>query len=146
MDIIVRGKYVITDAGAGEEGILTDGAALLSMGKVVDVGEYEPLKKKYPQATIKGNGKQLLMPGLIDGHSHGWGLTLTQRGISLDFLENGLIDWAFMLGLDPELEAMMSAVRHLRNGCTTRHHNNLRRIKHNGRQEGRPGWSRHRQL
>jgi 5-methylthioadenosine/S-adenosylhomocysteine deaminase len=124
MDILVRGKYVITDAGDGEEGIITDGAALLSGGKVVEVGGYEALKKKYPQATLKGDGEQLLMPGLIDGHSHGWGLTLTQRGISLDFLENGLIDWAFMLGLDPEIESMMSAVRHLRNGCTTRHHNN----------------------
>ena len=26
MDILIRGKYVITDAGDGEEGILTDGA------------------------------------------------------------------------------------------------------------------------
>ena len=124
MDILARGKYVITDPGEGEKGILTDGAAYLSHGKVVAVGAYQSLKDKYPRAVIKGNGEQLLMPGLIDGHSHGWGLTLTQRGISLDFLENGLIDWAFMLNLDPELEAMMSAVRHLRNGCTTRHHNN----------------------
>lgn len=90
----------------------------------MDVGEYGSLKKNYPHGSIKGNGEQLLMPGLIDGHSHGWGLTLTKRGISLDFLENGLIDWAFMLGLDPELESMMSAVRHLRNGCRARHHNN----------------------
>lgn len=124
MDILVRGRYVITDAASGENGILTDGAAYLSEGQVVEVGDYESLKKKYPQATVKGNGQQLLMPGLIDGHSHGWGLTLTQRGIGLDFLENGLIDWAFMINLDPGLSAMMSAVRHLRSGCTTMHHNN----------------------
>ena len=123
MDILVRGKYVITDPGAGEEGILADGAALVSGDKIVEVGQYDSLSKKHPQATVKGNGEQLLMPGLIDGHSHGLGLTFTQRGIPLDFLENGLIDWAFMPGLDPEIESMMSAVRHLRNGCTTRHHN-----------------------
>ena len=124
MDILIRGKYVITEAAAGEKGILTDGAVYFSGGQVVEVGDYESLRTKYPQATVKGNGKQLLMPGLIDGHSHGWGLTMTQRGTDLDFLENGLIDWAFMIQLDPALSAMMSAVRHLRNGCTTMHHNN----------------------
>ena len=123
MDILVRGKYVITDAGDGENGILADGAALLSGDTILEVGGYDALKKKHPQASVKGNGEQLLMPGLIDGHSHGMGLTITQRGIPLDFLENGLIDWAFMLGLDPEIESMLSAVRHVRNGCTTRHHN-----------------------
>ncbi|MBW2056033.1 MAG: amidohydrolase family protein [Deltaproteobacteria bacterium] len=124
MDILVRGKYVITDAGAGEKGILTDGAVYVSGGRVVEVGDYASLKERHPQAAVKGNGKQLLMPGLIDGHSHGWGLTLTQMGFDLDFLENGLIDWAFMVPLDPEVSAMMSAVRHLQGGCTTMHHNN----------------------
>jgi len=123
MDIIIRGKYVITDASAGENGILTDGAAYLSGGKVTEVTDYESLKKKYPQATVLGNGLQLLMPGLIDGHSHGRGLTHIQGGITFDFLENALIDWAGVVNIDPELNAMMSAVRHLRNGCTTMHHN-----------------------
>jgi 5-methylthioadenosine/S-adenosylhomocysteine deaminase len=124
MDILARGKYVITDANDGEKGILKDGAVYFSEGKVVEVGDYTILKEKYPNAIIKGNGKQLLMPGLIDGHSHGWGLSAIQRGISYDFLENALIDWAFMVNIDPDLNAMMSAIRHLRNGCTTMHHNN----------------------
>ncbi|GAG28787.1 unnamed protein product, partial [marine sediment metagenome] len=51
MDIIARGKYVITDASAGENGLLTDGAAYFSGGKVLEVGNYESLRKKYPQAT-----------------------------------------------------------------------------------------------
>ena len=124
MDILVRGKFVITDASLGEDGILTDGAVYFSGGKVVEVGDYDSLKGKYPNADVKGTGYQLLMPGLIDGHSHGWGLSAIQRGVSYDFLENALIDWAFMFDIDPELNAMMSAVRHLRGGCTTMHHNN----------------------
>jgi len=127
MDILARGKFVITDAASGEDGIITDGAAYLSEGKIIEVGDYASLKKKYPKATIKGNGQQLLMPGLIDGHSHGWGLTAIQRGIPYDFLENLIIDWAFMIEIDPELSAMMCAVRHLRNGCTTMHHNHSQR-------------------
>jgi len=124
MDILGRGKFVITDASLGEDGILTDGAVYFSGGKVVEVGDYDSLKGKYPNADVKGTGYQLLMPGLIDGHSHGWGLSAIQRGVSYDFLENALIDWAFMFDIDPELNAMMSAVRHLRGGCTTMHHNN----------------------
>jgi len=123
MDLLVRGKYVIIDASLGEEGILTDGAVFVSNGKVVEAGDYESLKAKYPEAAVQGNGTQLLMPGLIDGHSHGWGLSAIQRGVGYDFLENALIDWAFMFDIDPDLNAMMSAVRHIRNGCTTVHHN-----------------------
>jgi 5-methylthioadenosine/S-adenosylhomocysteine deaminase len=124
MNILARGKYVITDAGAGEDGILDDGAVYISAGKVVETGDFAALKEKYPDAEIKGNGRQLLMPGLIDGHTHGWGLTAIQRGVLYDFLENALIDWAQMVSVDPELMAMMCAVRHLRGGCTTMHHNN----------------------
>jgi len=124
MSILVRGKWVITDAGDGEKGIIEDGAVYFSEGKVADSGEFRSLKQKYPEATVKGNGKQLLMPGFVDGHSHGWGLSAIQRGTTYDFLENALIDWAKMLDIDPELNAMMSAVRHLRSGCTTMHHNN----------------------
>ena len=124
MDILARGKYVITDASAGEEGILSDGAAYFSGGKVIEVGGYDSLKKKYPKVTVKGNGKQLLMPGIIDGHSHGWGLSAIQRGALWDFLENLRFNLAYMVTIDPELNAMISAVRHLRSGCTTMHHNN----------------------
>lgn len=124
MDILARGKYVITDASAGEGGIINDGAAYFSGGKVIEVGNYEALKEKYPQATVKGNGQQLLMPGFIDGHSHGWGLSSIQRGLKYDFLENCLIDWTALFEIDPEINGMMTAIRHLRSGCTTMHHNN----------------------
>lgn len=123
-ELLVRGKYVITDASVGEEGILNDAAIYISKGKIVEVGDYKALKEKYPKVEVKGNGRQLLMPGLIDGHSHGEGLTTAQRGQPFDYLENGLIDWAGLVEIDPELDAMLSAIRHLRNGCTTMHHNN----------------------
>ena len=101
MDILARGKYVIIDANDREDGIITDGAAYFSKGTVVEVGDYETLRNKYPHAIIKGNGTQLLMPGLIDGHSHGWGLISIQRGITFDFLEISLIDWAGLIDIGP---------------------------------------------
>ena len=124
MGTILRGKYVITDANDGEKGILTDGAIYFSGSTIDEVGDFEQLKAKHPDAEVKGNGRQLLMPGIIDGHTHGWGLSSIQRGVSYDYLENALIDWAYLYDIDPDLNAMMCAVRHLRSGCTTVHHNN----------------------
>ena len=68
MELLVRGQYVVTDANLKEDGILTDSAVLIKEGVIVDVGDYDTLKDKNPKAQIKGNGKQLLMPGIVDGH------------------------------------------------------------------------------
>jgi 5-methylthioadenosine/S-adenosylhomocysteine deaminase len=122
--MIVRGRYVITDARDGEAGVLTDGAVLVRDGVIAEVDAYGSIRERHPAAEVHGNGTQLLMPGLIDAHSHGWGLSSIQQGVLYDFLENALVDWAYMRSIDPELSAALSAVRHLRNGCTTMHHNN----------------------
>ena len=104
--------------------MIRDGAVYFSGDEVGEVGEYHTLKNRHPESEIVGNGKQLLMPGVRDGHSHGGGLTFIQCGMTYDYLENVLFDWAFMPGIDPEINAMLSAVRHLRNGCRTIHHSN----------------------
>lgn len=124
MDILVRGKYIITDPEMDEKSIKHNAAVHILNNKIVEIDDYNILKKKYPKEIVKGNGKQLVMPGLIDGHSHGEGLTTFQRGVSYDFLENYLMDWPKGIVLEPELNAIMVAIRHLRNGCTTLHHNN----------------------
>jgi 5-methylthioadenosine/S-adenosylhomocysteine deaminase len=124
VDMIARGRYVITDARDGEGGVLTDGAILVRDGTIAEVGTYAAIRERHPAIDVVGDGTQLLMPGLIDAHSHGWGLSSIQQGVLYDFLENALVDWAYMRNIDPELSAALSAVRHLRNGCTTMHHNN----------------------
>ncbi len=125
MGILIRGKYLLSDAGKGEKGVLQDTAVYVSDGIVKELGTYPSLRQKYPGAKVVGNGKQLVMPGLIDAHTHGRGLSFLQRGVPFDYLENCLIDWAFAVDLEPELSSMLMAVRHIRNGCTTLHHNNM---------------------
>lgn len=125
MNFIVRGKYVITDSTEKEDGILKDAAVCIQESEIVEVGDYKLLKDKYPGYEVVGNGKQLLMPGLIDAHSHGSGLTFLQKGVSYDFLENCLIDWAYDIPIDHKLDSKLCALRHLRNGSTTIHHNDI---------------------
>lgn len=122
MDMLVRGRYVITDAADREAGVLSDAAVLVSGGRITESGEFRGLRRRHPQAHVVGNGKQLLLPGLIDGHSHGRGLSPIQKGVLNDYLENNLLDWAFMPRFEPQLTAAVCAWRHLRSGCTTIHH------------------------
>lgn len=121
--MLLRGKYVLTE---NEEGRMEfrDDFAVLTEGEVIkEVGPYNDLAVRYPQEEVLGNGRQLLMPGLIDSHTHGAGLSYVQRGVTLDYLENALLKFATAFQLKPETTAALNAVRHIRNGCTTLHHN-----------------------
>ena len=121
--IIMRGAYVITDPRLGASGVISAGAVVIVDGTIRETGPFAAIAPKYPGISVVGDGTQLLMPGLVDAHSHGRGLSPIQKGVHNDFLENALFDWAYMPTLPPELTAAMCALRHLRSGCTLLHHN-----------------------
>ncbi|MGC1891511.1 MAG: hypothetical protein WA709_36450, partial [Stellaceae bacterium] len=121
--IIMRGAYAIPDPRLGASGVIPAGAVVIVDGTVKETGPCAAVVPKYPGATIIGDGTQLLLPGLVDAHSHGRGLSPIQKGARNDFLENALFDWAYMPILPPELTAAICALRHLRSGCTLLHHN-----------------------
>ena len=89
--MLVRGKYALVNASLGEEGIKEDWAVCIDRDKIVETGAYDVLKQKHPDHKTIGDGTQLLMPGLIDAHTHGAGLSFVQRGGTFDFLENSLL-------------------------------------------------------
>ncbi len=121
--IIMRGVQAITDPRLREAGVIPAGAVAISDGIVVETRPFPVMAAKYPDARVIGDGTQLLMPGLVDAHSHGRGLSPIQKGVHNGFLENALFDWAYMPILPPELTAALCALRHLRSGCTLLHHN-----------------------
>ena len=121
--IIMRGAYAITDPRLGASGVIPAGAVVIVDGTIRETGPFAAIAPKYPSIGVIGDGTQLLMPGLVDAHSHGRGLSPIQKGVRNDFLENALFDWAYMPILPPELTAAICALRHLRSGCTLLHHN-----------------------
>src|SRR6516165_12366239 len=121
--IIIRGAHALTDPRLGPAGVIPGGAVAITGGMVAEIGPFAALAPKYPGARVIGDGSQLLIPGLVDAHSHGRGLSPIQKGVHNDFLENALFDWAYMPILPPELTASLCALRHLRSGCTLLHHN-----------------------
>ncbi|MBI2016121.1 MAG: amidohydrolase family protein, partial [Candidatus Rokubacteria bacterium] len=122
MELLLRGKYVLTSAALRAAGVLTDAAILVAGDTIAEVGDWRALRRRHPRAKVLGTGTQLLMPGLVDAHSHGRALSPIQKGVLNDYLENNLFDWAFMPPFDPELTAALGVVRHVRSGCTTIHH------------------------
>ena len=120
MDLLIRGKYVVTSAT--DSRVLTDAAIRVAGDRVAEVGDWDALRRAHPGARVVGNGTQLLLPGLVDAHSHGRAISPIQKGVLNDYLENNLLDWAIMPSFDPELTAALGVVRHVRGGCTTLHH------------------------
>src|ERR1051325_7916862 len=121
--LLMRGRYVLADPRRKDKGVLRDGAIAIEGARIAAVGSFRELEAKHRGSRVLGNGKQLLMPGLVDAHSHGRGMSPIQKGVKNDFLENALFDWAYMHLLPPELCAGMTAYHHLRTGCTLLHHN-----------------------
>jgi 5-methylthioadenosine/S-adenosylhomocysteine deaminase len=120
VELLLRGQYVVPSAG--EARVLTDAAVRVSGDTVAEVGDWSTLRRAHPDIRVVGNGRQLVLPGLIDAHSHGRAISPIQKGVLNDYLENNLLDWAIMPPFDPELTAALGVVRHLRSGCTTIHH------------------------
>ena len=118
--LIVAGDHVLTDPRAGT--VLRDGAVLVAGNRVTETGPRVALEAAHPEAEVIGGAGRLVMPGLIDAHSHGRGLSPIQKGVPYDYLENAFMDWSSMVYLPNELCAALSAVRHLRMGCTAIHH------------------------
>jgi len=121
--LLLHGKYVLTDARLKTQGLIRDGGVLIEGGRIAAVGPFAALVAQHPQVRVIGDGSQLVLPGLVDAHCHGRGLSPIQKGVPTDFLENALFDWAVMPALPPELTAALCALRHIRSGCTLLHHN-----------------------
>jgi 5-methylthioadenosine/S-adenosylhomocysteine deaminase len=86
IDLLVRGDYVVTMDGSGT--IIEDGAIAVDDGVILAIGPADELAAEYPASeTLAGDGR-IVMPGLINGHSHA-AMTLL-RGVADDL---ALMDW-----------------------------------------------------
>jgi 5-methylthioadenosine/S-adenosylhomocysteine deaminase len=119
-DKLVRGGYVVTDAsklpGAG---LIEDGGVAVEGDRVAAVGPYEELKARYPQAEEIGSRRHVVIPGLVNTHHHGWGLTSFQLGFVDDYLESWIPDIWQLKVVDAYLDTLWADMRNIRSGVTT---------------------------
>jgi 5-methylthioadenosine/S-adenosylhomocysteine deaminase len=86
VDLIVAGDYVVTLDESRP--VISDGAVAIDDGTVVAVGSRAEVTAKYRAARSIAGRDRVLMPGLINGHTHA-AMTLL-RGIADD---RELMDW-----------------------------------------------------
>ncbi len=104
---------------------ITDGAVVIDGTDIKAVGLYSELRANYPDAIEIGGEQYLLIPGLVNGHSHGRGLTDFQRGALDNTLESWLLDTRKYKPISPYDDCALSSVRLLTSGVTTTMHNHI---------------------
>ena len=119
---LIRSRAMISrtiDRHRWEE--VNDGAVLQEDGVIVATGTYEALKKRYPNAPVLGTGKEIMLPGFVNGHHH-VGLTPVQLGSPDMPLELWFITRLVTRNLNVYLDTLYSAFEMIASGITTVQH------------------------
>ena len=86
IDLIVLGDWVVTMDNSGT--VLENGAVAIDGGMILAVGPAAEIVAQYPAAETLAGENRVVMPGLVNGHSHA-AMTLL-RGVADDL---ALMDW-----------------------------------------------------
>jgi cytosine/adenosine deaminase-related metal-dependent hydrolase len=65
--LLVRGGHVLT---MGARGDIAGGAVAVSGERIADIGTYADLGRKYPGAKVVGDDYGIVIPGLVNAHTH----------------------------------------------------------------------------
>ncbi|HET6629892.1 MAG TPA: amidohydrolase [Woeseiaceae bacterium] len=122
IDLVVEGRYVITmDDGMT---VIPDGAVAIDDGVIVALGPADRIDAEYAAAERLAGENRIVMPGLINGHSHA-AMTLL-RGVADDLeLMTWLNDYIFPAEVefvDPEFVRIgteLACWEMIRGGTTT---------------------------
>jgi len=100
---------------------VADGAVLQEDGVIVATGTYEALQKRYPNTPVLGTGREIMLPGFVNGHHH-VGLTPVQLGSPDMPLELWFITRLVTRNLNIYLDTLYSAFEMIASGITTVQH------------------------
>jgi 5-methylthioadenosine/S-adenosylhomocysteine deaminase len=128
-ELLVSGDVLLASADAPP---LPNGALLIAGGAVAEVGDRTVLRRAHPGAQEVGGDGMLVLPGLINAHHHGMGISTVQLGFpDPGPPEPGLLDTPFeswmgtMLALDaidPYLGTLYKDVLLIESGVTAHLH------------------------
>jgi len=119
---IVRAGQMVP---AYDKPAVTNAAVAVVGDKIEALGSFAELSNTYPDADVMGGNDFLLIPGLINGHGHGRGLSDFQRGALDNTLESWLFETRKYIPVSTYDDLAMSAIRLLKSGVTTTMHNHL---------------------
>jgi cytosine/adenosine deaminase-related metal-dependent hydrolase len=104
---------------------LQAGAAVAVEGEhVAAIDAATVLQRRYPTARIEALPGTLLMPGFVNAHQHGRGISQLQLGYAEDFLELWISSRRARGAFDPNPITKLAGASMLENGVTTAVHAN----------------------
>ena len=119
---LIRGRAVITKALDDDRvELVPDGAVYQAGGRIVEIGPYVALKRKYDAVETIGSADHVVIPGLVNAHHH-VGLTPFQLGTPDLPLELWLTARLGARAIDPYLDTLYSAIEMVGSGVTTVQH------------------------
>jgi 5-methylthioadenosine/S-adenosylhomocysteine deaminase len=86
IDLIIQGDYIVSMDADGT--VYKDGAVAVDQGVIVAIGSIAEVSARYDSSDLLQGDNRIVMPGLINGHSHA-AMTLL-RGVADDL---SLMDW-----------------------------------------------------
>ena len=117
---LIRGGYVICEAGADAAGsrVISDGAVLQRDGVIEAVGAYDDLRERQADEVV-GGPRFVVMPGLVNSHHHGRGISTFQMGTTDDCLETWIVAGWGRRPVDYYLMTLYTAIQMVKSGTTT---------------------------
>ena len=116
---LIRGKHLISPAADGSTVVIADAALYQEDGIIVEVGDYQSLRAKHRPDEELGGPDYAIIPGLVNSHHHGRGVTTLQMGTCDDCLELWILDGWGRRPYDHYLMTLYTALNLLESGTTT---------------------------
>lgn len=122
---IIRGGYVICEAGTDAQSsrVITDGAVFQRDGVIEAVGGYQEIKAAHQADEELGGTGYVVMPGLVNAHHHGRGVTTFQNGCIDDCLETWILAGWGRRPYDHYLMTLYTSILMIESGTTTTMYN-----------------------
>ena len=116
---LIRGKHILSPDGSGGVTARYDAAIYQEDGLIKDVGGYQELREKYTPDEELGGLDYAVIPGLVNSHHHGRGVTTLQMGTCDDCLEVWILAGWGRRRYDHYLMTLYTALNMLESGTTT---------------------------
>ena len=116
---LIRGKHLLSPSSDGGTTVVSDGAVFQEDGIIVAVGPYRSLRARFQADEELGGLEYAIIPGLINSHHHGRGVTTLQMGTCDDALELWILDGWGRRPYDHYLMTLYTALNMLESGTTT---------------------------
>jgi 5-methylthioadenosine/S-adenosylhomocysteine deaminase len=117
--LILAGDYVVEDCtGRGQ----VDATVIIENERVAAIMASAEARRAFPGEPVIGGAGHVVIPGLIDAHQHGRGVSNIQRGVPDGPLEQWLTRLRGLWPMDTYLTTAVAALRLLRSGVTTAMH------------------------